>query len=142
MKKVVINDCFGGFSLSNAGISKYAELSGIKLYPYKGKYKEDHIKITHEEAAKETGLFNKGLWLKNDLGDKVTHDELNNAEWFWCREIKREDVNLVKTVELLKEKADGYCAKLKVVEIPDDVQYYIHEYDGSEHVAENHRTWE
>lgn len=30
---------------------------------------------------------------------------------------------------------------LKVVEIPDDVNWYIHEYDGLEHVAEHHRTW-
>jgi len=27
------------------------------------------------------------------------------------------------------------------VEIPDDVKWHIHEYDGLEHVAEDHRTW-
>jgi hypothetical protein len=27
------------------------------------------------------------------------------------------------------------------VDIPDDVNWYIEEYDGNEHVAERHRTW-
>jgi len=30
---------------------------------------------------------------------------------------------------------------LKVVEIPDDVEWRIHDYDGAEHVYEKHRTW-
>jgi len=36
--------------------------------------------------------------------------------------------------------AGSYCT-LKVVEIPDDVQWQIEEYDGHEWVAERHRTW-
>jgi hypothetical protein len=30
---------------------------------------------------------------------------------------------------------------LEIVEIPDDVEYTIEEYDGLEHIAEKHRTW-
>jgi len=48
---------------------------------------------------------------------------------------------LVAIVEALKERADGKYAKLKIVEIPDDVNWYIEEYDGNEWVAERHRTW-
>jgi hypothetical protein len=36
---------------------------------------------------------------------------------------------------------NGGYSDLKVVEIPDDVEWYIEEYDGMEHVAESHRTW-
>lgn len=43
--------------------------------------------------------------------------------------------------EALGEAADGGCASLKVVEIPDGTDYEIGEYDGMEHVAEKHRTW-
>jgi hypothetical protein len=42
----------------------------------------------------------------------------------------------------LGEAANGRCAELKVVEIPDDVEWQIEEYDGLEWVAEKHRTWD
>jgi hypothetical protein len=37
--------------------------------------------------------------------------------------------------------ANGACADLKIVEVPDEVDWYIEEYDGNEWVAEKHRTW-
>ena len=47
-------------------------------------------------------------------------------------------------VEMLEEQGTaintGY-SDLKVVEIPDEVDWYIEEYDGMEWVAEKHRTW-
>ena len=59
----------------------------------------------------------------------------------FCSDIKRDDPLLIKVVEEMGEKASGSCAKLKIVEIPADVEWGIHEYDGSEHVEERHRTW-
>ena len=53
----------------------------------------------------------------------------------------RTDKKLVECVETLGEKADGYCAELKVVEIPDDVNWEIDEYDGLESIHEVHRVW-
>lgn len=53
----------------------------------------------------------------------------------------RSNSNLVKCVETLKEESFGRYARLKVVEIPDDVKWHIEEYDGAEWVAEDHRTW-
>jgi hypothetical protein len=48
---------------------------------------------------------------------------------------------LIAVVEELGEAANGWAASLKIVEIPDGVEWFIHEYDGREHVAERHRTW-
>jgi hypothetical protein len=48
---------------------------------------------------------------------------------------------LVSCVEHLGEEADGDCASLDVVEVPDDIEWYIDEYDGQERIAENHRSW-
>lgn len=56
--------------------------------------------------------------------------------------IERNDPFLIKVVEKLGGKADTYSSELKIVDIPDNVEWYIEEYDGKEWVAETHRTWE
>jgi hypothetical protein len=61
------------------------------------------------------------------------------SEYRW--EIARDDPHLVQTVQELGEAANGKYAELKVVEVPDGVEWLIAEYDGWEHVAEAHRTW-
>lgn len=58
---------------------------------------------------------------------------------YW--EIPRDDPILVSIVEDMGEEADGAFAQLKVIEIPNDVEWQIEEYDGTEWVAEKHRTW-
>ena len=47
-------------------------------------------------------------------------------------------------IRMIEEGRDisGRFAELKVVEIPDDVEYIIEEYDGIEWIAEKHRIWE
>ena len=84
--KIVINGCFGGFSLS-------------------------------EQALKE-------------LGGEQSRTQVRN------------DPRLVEIVERLGDAANGPYAKLRIVEIPDNVNWQIAEYDGYEHVEEVHRTWE
>lgn len=56
-------------------------------------------------------------------------------------EIRRDDPYLIQVVEEMGEEAADWLSKLKVIEIPDDVDWVIEEYDGFEHVAEAHRTW-
>lgn len=56
-------------------------------------------------------------------------------------DIARNDPKLVECVEKLGEEANGAYAELKVVEIPDDVNWEIGEYDGLEWVEEIHRRW-
>ena len=56
--------------------------------------------------------------------------------------IERHNPLLVECVETLGSKdASGSYSSLSVVEIPDGVDYIVPEYDGYEHIAENHRTW-
>lgn len=44
----------------------------------------------------------------------------------------RDDPNLVSVVEELGEAADGVCAMLKVIEIPEGIEWEISDYDGME----------
>lgn len=54
----------------------------------------------------------------------------------------RDCPNLILVVEELGEKANGEPAKLKVIEVPDGVEWQIERDDtGVEWVAEKHRTW-
>jgi len=48
---------------------------------------------------------------------------------------------LVQVVEELRAEANGHCAELKIVEIPNDVQWEIEKVGGVEHVSEVHRMW-
>lgn len=48
---------------------------------------------------------------------------------------------LVQVVEELGDKANGSFAKLVVVEVPEDVNWYISDYDGMETIEEVHRSW-
>ena len=88
--KIIINTCFGGYSLSEAA---YNEL-GI---PWDG--------------------------------------------YGFCEQLKRSDPKLVSCVEKLGNAANGVLAELQIVEIPDNVEWEIKDYDGKEWVAEQHRTW-
>ena len=53
----------------------------------------------------------------------------------------RTDPKLIQVVEELGDAANGQCAKLEIVEIPDGTDYEIEEHGGNEHIAEKHRTW-
>ena len=48
---------------------------------------------------------------------------------------------LVEVVELLCDEASGSYSRLRVVDVPDDAEVYISEYDGRETVREVHRSW-
>ncbi len=54
----------------------------------------------------------------------------------------RTDPRLIAAIEKVGvEKASGNLAKVRIVKVPDDVSWYIDDYDGMETVRENHRSW-
>lgn len=110
--KVVINSCYGGFGLSNEAVLMYAELKGIQF-----------------EEVEDHGYYFL-YWIDREKN-----------ECFYEGDLDRSDPALVEVVETLGEDSFGSCARLKIVEVPDDVQWEIAEYDGAEWVAESHSTW-
>ena len=91
--KIVINDDWGGFGLSEAALDEYKSRAG------------------------------------------VTDPNLN----YW--DIPRDCPHLVAMIEEQGTAINGAYSSLKIVEVPDDVEWEIAEYDGNEWVAEKHRTW-
>lgn len=55
--------------------------------------------------------------------------------------IERDDPLLVRVVREFGPEASGKFAELQIVEVPEEVDWVIDEYDGVEWVAERHRTW-
>jgi hypothetical protein len=91
-------------------------------------------KIVINKSYGGFNLSEKGFFRYNALVD------VQERPWN-IRNIERDDPALVQTVEELGEAANGYYAKLAVIEIPEGVKWEIQEYDGLEHVAEKHRVW-
>ncbi len=133
MKKLVINVCFGGFGISDLALERYAEIKGIKIY----------------KSSKKAG-FNSSYYIcpeeeylqieKEDKNSATPHSRTNDLRFAYC-DFERTDPILVQVVEELGEASFGRHSELKVIEIPDGVPYTIEDYDGNEHVAEEHRTW-
>jgi hypothetical protein len=114
--KVVINRCFGGFGLSHEAMMLYSEFAKLNL----------------KTVEKDSSIVGYHYYL-----DGIEDDE----HYFWDNDIKRNDVDLVKVVETLGSAANGWAAELKVVEIPDGIEWYVDDYDGLEVVNEKHRSW-
>ena len=118
--KVVINRCFGGFGLSNSAFELLLTRKGIAFETTEAKFKlTGDLEYYH---AGHTGSDDHYLSYHEFCDD-------------------RSDLDLIAVVEELGDAASGSFANLAIVEIPDDVEWEIVEYDGSEHVAEKHRTW-
>lgn len=133
--KVVINSCYGGFSLSPLAVAKLAEKKGLTLHWYKSKHDGKSFvekPVSEQEALADTNLFGPHAY---------TSPTKEDGTFFDSRPENRADPDLVAVVEELGEKANGACAELTIVEIPNDVQWHVEEYDGNEHIAEDHRTW-
>jgi len=73
--------------------------------------------------------------------DNETNYWIDNSEYLYDVDIARNDPALIQCIETLGSAASGRYSDIKIVEIPSDVDWYIEEYDGLEHVAERHRTW-
>lgn len=103
--KIVINSCYGGFSISN----QCAALMGATVY--------DEVSTNYR-------------WKRHEWADGKADRDFRTDE---------------KLIALIEEKGSewcsGECAELTIVEIPDDVEWEVEEYDGNEWVSEVHRTW-
>lgn len=87
MPKIVINGCYGGFSVSPAGVRLGRQLSGDPMWG--------------------------GACL---VGDRFESGEAVDRSW-GTRDVARHDPVLVQVVEIMGAEASGTAAKLEVVEI-------------------------
>jgi hypothetical protein len=65
---------------------------------------------------------------------------ITDPDWHYF-DIARDDPVLIELIEQHGDAINGRYADLRIVEIPDGVEWQIEEYDGNEWIAEKHRTW-
>jgi len=136
--KIVINKCYGGFGVSPKALIQLIEKGseGVEKYTEKEYFGEDESKIK-EELKDYSKDYGSGYF-----GEKTLFvGTLYKDGFLYSFHGDRTDPVLIEVVENLKEGANNRFSELKIVEIPDDVEWQIDEYDGIEWIAEKHRTW-
>lgn len=143
--------------MSPKAVKRLAELQGKECHFYEGGISKPYTRV--EMRGLERGAM---FWSAFTIGDadivnsfmkpgadwrSLTHDEMEKFNKLYNESSldrspkDRTDKLLIQVIEELGRDANGGCAELKIVEIPDGVEYEICEYDGNEHIAEMHRTW-
>lgn len=157
--KIVINSCFGGFSLSPAGVRRLAELNGRECYFFTNRAPDGSFnfeknypideKDTSELVWSAFDVPNPdeliGVAKKGEDGTYKDFNEVYNKHNLTSRPEDRADPKLIQVVEELggdrRKGASGDCAALRIVEIPDGIEWEIDEYDGDESIEEVHQSW-
>jgi len=121
--KVVINTCYGGFNLSDAALEALIE-RGWTVQSYSDITEESPPQIVEYPINVSPNGQRYSLWT------------------VVCDENYRAHPDIVAVVEELGDAVNGAMSKLKVVEIPDKIEWTIQEHGGKEWVAEKHRVWE
>ena len=137
MKKVILNKCCGGFGLSKEAYELYAKKKGISVFHYT---QENLKKEIYTYATDDNRTFD--FYFTKDFGDNVYISNEDFKKYFLnLDENFREDKTLIEVVEELGEKANTFYSNLKIVEIPDDLDYVIDNYDGIETLHQKVQEW-
>lgn len=72
---------------------------------------------------------------------KLDREKVWGGSYIGDNDIPRDNTLLAQVVEELGREADGFCARLCIVTIPDGTSFTVEEYDGNEWVSETHRIW-
>lgn len=147
MKKVVLNRAIGGFQLSGEAIKWLVENGDPQLTYSRNADDEINGPLKHifQETCYDVG---DGYMASNTL-DWVVKD--GRCYSFWDTEENREHPDLIECVEKFGRMASSYVeeengemafgSNIKIVEIPEDTEYYIDDNQGWEVIHEKHETW-
>lgn len=146
MQEIVINRKHGGFGLSQRAVKLYSDRKGLDIQPVYAELNSEESwrilswdEVFHMEA--KTGCKTLAYWNIHYLRPGFTGPKDQDGYCFSEKDIPRDDPDLVAVVRNLGDEANGPHATLKIVEVPDGIDWQIEEYDGLEWVAERHRTW-
>ena len=110
----------------------------------------EKVGISTEKAGDVAGTFAERLLktsiapsesYKEDLGGRVGITDGSEDDNLGDGDSSSTSRRVVFKAVMMGDSANDDFAKLKIIKIPNNVKWQIEEYDGSEWVAEKHRTW-
>lgn len=144
--KLVINKCYGGFGLSEKALLRLIDL-GVPVVPYFAQKRNPETGLLLPEPRNEGDIIIDYAHPECDWGDDRDRAErhvsfMGRYSASWLRDDKnRSHPLLVQVVESLGDEASGRFGRLRIVEVPDGVDFEIDDYDGQESIHEIHRSW-
>lgn len=155
--KVAINRCYGGFGLSNkAVIEMFKRKNNVDTVYFYEPIREENelfgpilsfVKKNKENVLNASSPFSReSIYMSTvNYGDEIEHtEELEESMIFlgsFVYASDRSDKDLIAVIKELGKDAGARYSSLAIIEIPDDVDYEIDDYDGLETIHEKHRTW-
>jgi len=118
VRKVAINIEWFDLALSHETVIRFIDLAGYKI-----------------EAKRDREVIGGTEYYSYFYGD--------DHPWYPNSDIPRDDENLIRTIEELGLEKSAMYGKIRIVEIPADVEWQIESSDGPgcEWIAEKHKTW-
>jgi hypothetical protein len=138
--KIVINTCYGGFCLSETAFEKLVEY-GMPVHSYTREERDaDGVYISKPGNTGEV-IFDRTL--TPDLPFcSALYIRILGRYWSPWLEQHRDWPLLIRVIEELgPEVCSGRDSELKIVEIPEGIDWEIYEDHGIEVVAQKHKTW-
>jgi hypothetical protein len=128
MVRVVYNNCYGGFSLSQEACKRYWELQGKEVWIEQDKQFNDVFTVWLVPPEERV----QGDWKTMTMEERSAYNRKHNEQTWDGVRVDRHDPILVQVVEELGDKANGIFAELDIEEVSGP--YRIDEYDGIESV--------
>jgi len=155
--KVLVNKCYGGYGFSNEAHSLYAKKIGKECYFYDSSYDKDRD-IMPYKVSEGKGLcvfaftvptvdeLNEKLgyakpWHKMTSKERKENSDLYDSLAININDLNRTDKTLISVVEELGKKANSQFSDIRIIDIPDGMEYEISDYDGIETIHEIHQSW-
>ncbi len=137
MRKILLNKCYGGFSVSRKAYELYAKKKGFDLFIYKLEIKNSNL--FYIKTNEDNSLYT--TYTTKDLGNVVA--DIAKEDMLYLDDSYREDETLIEVVEELGAEANSKFSSLVIVKVPESVakDYIIDNYDGIETLHKRVKIW-
>lgn len=132
--KIAINTSKGAFNLSHTALMEYSKRKGFELYPFIAEATIDGRVCVPYSGQKYS-------WVYYSLSPIEKNDKFF-PKVFDISTIKRNDKDLIDIISELGERQSS-CgdSTIKVIDVPDNLDFVVESCNGEEWVSEKHKIW-